>query len=129
MELKDFVSASLTQIIEGVVAAQQAAARHGAFINPQDLNASTTLGATKVSGARFARMPAGGPYDNEVQIIQFDVAVTVIETSDRKGEVGVKSIFAIGGSRESGSSSESASRIKFNVPIIFPHHIVPQKGD
>jgi len=93
MELKDFVSQTITSIIEGVREAQ-ASAQDGAYVNP-------------VMAARP---------------IEFDVAVTVTETTEKKGGGGIAVagfIKAEGGGLTS-SANSSVSRIKFHVPVTLP---------
>ena len=124
MELKDFVSISLTQIVEGVIAAQQRVGPTGAFVNPQDK--LSKMGDPK--GARFVEIPGTGYYLHELQSIEFDVAVTVAESSENKGGIGVATILTIGAMQGSESSVQSVNRIRFKVPVAFPLHAKTTKA-
>jgi hypothetical protein len=100
MDLENFVQESLNQIFNGVKGAQESAAKSGGEINP------------KVSGK--------GTFDHTGRIIhpiEFDVAVTVVETGNVNGGISVMGVGLKGASSE---SNTSVSRIKFNVPISLP---------
>ena len=73
MDLKDFIQTAVTQIVEGVVAAQAAAAAHRVVVNP-----AIELGGR---GAPTAQGAAGSRVSN----ISFDVAVTGVESSSAPG--------------------------------------------
>lgn len=121
MELKDFIATSLKSIIEGVIEAQRYAASVGGFINPPDAGASSISKAN--SGAkRYAEIPGMDIYYYEIHPMEFDIAVTVIDSAGNKGGLGVvMAVAAIGGQRTSEKSTESVSRIRFTVPVAFPH--------
>jgi hypothetical protein len=121
MELKDFVAATMAQIVDGVVEAQKHAASVGAWINPQDTNASTAFSRGNPTKVRFAEISGCGIYHNEVHVVEFDVAVTETEGHESKGGIGIVSVIKASGEKSSESSVESISRIKFNVPVVFPH--------
>jgi hypothetical protein len=105
MDLETFIAETLRQIVKGVKTAQQHEDCKGASINPIDPR-------------------PGHPHGQVVRVkeIEFDVAVTVSEGSERqgKGNIGVASILGIGGHASSTSANSSVSRIKFAVPLILP---------
>lgn len=72
MELKDFVSATLKQIIEGVKDAQEFALENDASINP------TRSGSTIEGSSVTNDMRTVGTKIYQLQDIEFDVAVTAI---------------------------------------------------
>jgi hypothetical protein len=109
MELKDFVSETLKQIIEGVRAAQEAAMQTGAQINP------TGLTPAKAGSEMYS------PRGQVAQLISFDVSVTTTETDKAKGGVGI----FVGGvgvavQGASGFQNTAANRIQFAVPVVLP---------
>ena len=123
MDLKTFVSETLTQIVEGVADAQLRIAEGGsnACVNP-----------TKVfSGEQHKRA--------EPRPVEFDVALVVeAESTDKSsakagGSVGFLSIVsarATGelGSETAGSSrSESTSRVRFTVNLAQPAFLEEQR--
>jgi hypothetical protein len=94
MDLKDFVSETLKQIIDGVKDAQQTANTKGAVIVP---------------------------YSQGAEKIEFDVAVTAVEGTETAGKAGI-SVWSIGAgvSGKSESSTSTVSRIRFSVAVELP---------
>ena len=122
MELKDFVAITIGQIIDGVLAAQNHAEPLGAFVSPADGNASIAGRIMNRTGeGRWAEIPGMGGHLHEIQMVEFDVAVTISDGTTSTGGVGVAKIVTLGVTRESESSTESVSRIRFKVPIAYPH--------
>ena len=107
MDLKTFVAESLVQISAGIKEAQQAGT--GAWIAPEIAKGDKGL---------FARSGFGSPMP---QFINFDIAVSVSEADTSKGGGGVQVLgIAIGGSIENAVQNSSVSRIKFEIPIVWP---------
>ena len=98
MKVDEFVATSLEQIVEGVRRAQQAVDPMGGQVNPH-----------YTSGMR--------------DHIEFDLAVTVEESTKTAGELGV-SVWAVkagtGGASE--NRNASVSRLRFKVPVAYPIH-------
>ena len=114
MDLQEFITETLTQIINGVVAAQEIAAKHGAEVNPflaggPSINSAHGFISTKRSGIN-------------AQVVSFDVALTVKEGTGTKGGIG---IFAgavnVGSSGQSSEENSSVSHVKFTIPLVLPH--------
>lgn len=115
MELKDFVSQTLTHIFEGVHNAQKAASDHGGKVNPNfwTISKSTFIGTTGESGGR----------DQPILMIEFDVAISASDETQSKGGLGIfVGSIGIGGQGSSNSANSQLSRIKFSVPIALPPH-------
>jgi len=111
MNLEEFVSQTLVQIVSGVRAAQAEAKAHGAEVNPHLTGAAEQLGK---HGFIWA---SGGA----AQIVQFDVALTVAEGTGTKGGIGVfAGAVSLGSSGQSKLESSSVSRVKFSVPLTLP---------
>ena len=118
MELKDFVTETLTQLIEGVHESQRrisdgtAKGSHDGKINP---HLSTEQGELERKGYRVST--SGQP----VQNVEFDVAVIVNEAVEAKAGAGLL-VAAIGlgvkGAVE--TKDTSVHHIKFAVPIALP---------
>jgi hypothetical protein len=111
MQLDDFVSQTLKQIIDGVSTAQNYARSKNANINP--------------SSARYHSSTEGLAYCSEtgipLQNVEFDVAVTVAESqSNNNGSPSVGAI-SVTSSTETTTQNSSVSRIKFKVPVLLPH--------
>ena len=115
MELKDFVSATLIQIVEGVKNAQEFALENNASINPTR-SGSTMTGSSISNDFRTVNTKI-----YQLQDVEFDVAVTAIEGTETKGGVGVAiGMFKLGADGQSNAEKQSVSRIKFKVPVQLP---------
>lgn len=111
MELREFVAETIKQIAAGVKDAQAAHDDHGGFVNP---HLSTTAELAVKHGVLIASGRA-------VQLVQFDVALTVTEGTGTKGGIGIfAGAFSVGSSGQSNEQSSSVSRIKFFVPLVLP---------
>lgn len=113
MDLKEFVSQTLSQIIDGVTDAQDSVSDKGGEINPHLNTSHEQLGK---QGFLFT---SEGP----AQIVQFDVALTVTEGTGTKGGIGIfAGAINLGSSGESSAQNSSVSRVKFSVPLRLPKH-------
>jgi hypothetical protein len=114
MQLKEFVSAVLTEIIDGVKTSQRDTehAREGE-INPL---LATNQGALQSQGRLVSR------WGQLVQNVKFDVAVTIEEGAGTKGGIGIFiGSIGLGSQGESKSSQASVSRIQFEIPVALPY--------
>jgi len=111
MNLRDFISETLTQIAEGVKDTQNKFANHGARVNPH-LTTSANL------ASKHGLISARG---SVAQLIQFDVALTTIEGTGSKGGIGVfAGAVSLGSSGQSKTENSSISRVQFVVPLVLP---------
>lgn len=94
MDVKDFVSETLSQIVDGVIDAQHRLIGKNAVVAPH--------------------------YEHR-QKVSFDVAVTVVEGKETTGKAGI-SVWSIGGglTGKSEASSSTASRIQFEIWVELP---------
>ena len=107
MDLKDFIQAAVSQIVEGMVAAQADAATHGATVNPPvDL-----VGKGNPSAA--AQAAAGTRVSN----IAFDVAVIAVESSEADGSARLR---VAGSGADLQAKGEQVTRLQFSLPIALP---------
>lgn len=116
MELKDFISETLAQIVGGVVDARSkvnaldAAARVNPFLDPM---------ADQL--AKHGLTLAGG---DAVQFVEFEVSVTTKDASGTKGGVGVFVVpFTLGSSGQSSNEQSGSSKISFRVPLTLPREV------
>jgi hypothetical protein len=112
MELDDFISQSLLQIIRGVRAAKDSDADHKHLIAPQ---MKRDGGPDKEDAVAIA-----GRFDWGF-LVSFDVAVSVSSKSDNTGKASIQ-VFGFGGAMagvQSASANEVVSRIKFRVPVAY----------
>jgi hypothetical protein len=108
MNLKEFVTQSLLQIMEGVQAAQ-GQVRGNALIVPPARGTGKTVADGDVEPWRH------------IHKVEFDVAVTASSGSEAKAGAGLV-VAAIGLGAQALKSTENTaiSRIRFEVPIAFP---------
>jgi len=111
MELKEFISETLIQVIDGVKIAQQYSKDNGALIAPNgDSYLVDSLGKTiKVS------------FNYDVQNVEFDVAITTSESSGGKGGAGVfVAGISLGAQVKTETVDQTLSHLKFTVPVCLP---------
>lgn len=112
MDLKDFVSETLVQIVSGVVDAQARSEELGAKISPR-----LTGGANYAVQHGFLAAEGGA-----TQVVQFDVALTVKEGTGTKGGIGiVAGVISLGSTGQTSEENSSVSRVKFGVPVTLPN--------
>jgi hypothetical protein len=111
MELQEFVSETLKEIIAGVKEAQVYARDNGAVANPGT--------SRHVPPGMYER---GSSQDlSPIEKVEFDVAVTSTDASETQAGAGIfVAAFGIGVKDKSDTSNSSISRIRFSVPIVLP---------
>ena len=100
MQLQDFISESILQIVNGILDAQTKNITN-ARINPSNLKLGTKMTQQELYD-----------FDNRMLLsrVEFDVAVNAEESAGAKGGIG-----------KIDTKSSSINRIKFNVPIALPN--------
>jgi hypothetical protein len=107
MELQQFITESLKQIVDGVVDAQGYVKTKGGSINP------VVNGLPNRSWDQRTQ--------TLVQEVEFDVAVTTTEGKETKGGIGVVTgILAIGSQGKTDTSNVALTRLRFIIPIALP---------
>ena len=102
MDLKDFIQTAVTQIVDGVLAAQAAASGHGVAVNPA------------VDGDRRGHSSDAARVSN----VSFDVAVTGVESvAQGNGKLHVA---------DASAAREHCARLQFSLPIAFPEARLPR---
>ena len=113
MDLEQFVSSALTQITKGIISAQEATLEAGAVINP-----TTEYGNAKAASVWGPGVDGG---DQILQVVSFDLVVTVADASKASGEGGIQVLgLKVGGGVGSETTSSSQSKISFSIPVIWP---------
>ena len=106
MNLKEFVEETLTEILDGIKAAQ-------------GKDGGGAVGAlTSIAGTHSNTIAMGSR--GYLAIVDFDVSVGAETTAEGKGGIRVMSIGVEGGGQH---KSHELSRVKFSVPVVLP------KGD
>lgn len=114
MDLKQFVSKILQQIVGGVADAQASSEEGGKINPPIMMNQKNDAAKLKI-----LRSDTG----EGIHLVDFDVAVSVEESTETTGGVGLVVGPVVFGSRgQSNAENSSISRIKFAIPIAYPNN-------
>lgn len=113
MDLSDFVSKALIQIIDGVKSAQSHAVKEGALIAEKyEAEGSDWTGKAEAWSFNY-------------QQVEFDVAITTGNVTEGKAGAGlIVAGFTIGAQTKGELSNQTYSRIKFTVPVRLPRQKV-----
>lgn len=112
MDIKTFISESLTQLAEGIVDAQMRTADTGMLIQPPFAGIGNGTYVPKKDDGR-------SPY----QTVSFDIAVTASEESQKGIGGGLRVAFLnTDGKMSSHETDMSVSRISFHVVVKLPPH-------
>jgi hypothetical protein len=120
MELREFVSASLLQIVQGVADSATEISRLGGAVSPafHPNPTNNLLGRLKSDAS------------TPVYAVEFDVAVVASSTMGAEGgaKLQVATILSIGGKGSGSEKDETTSRIKFSVPLSLPVDLVSREA-
>ncbi|MBI9078334.1 MAG: hypothetical protein JEY79_01180 [Pseudodesulfovibrio sp.] len=112
MNLKAFVAESLKEIVLGIREAQEGVKETDAKIAPL---------IKHIPGEESASYWAIDGTHEGFQTVTFDVAVTVQESTGQKGEASIRiPYFSMGGDLEASQENGTVSRVKFELPIVWP---------
>lgn len=116
MELKDFISSTLTQIAEGVKDSQDKYKDLGGVVNPKGLR----------------QVEGGIPYGKTTPIngdafllcnVQFEVSLTNDNSTSNTGGIGVLfGAISFGGKSGESENQTSLTKVSFNIPVKLPSH-------
>ena len=115
MELDTFITTTLEQIVNGVAVAAERTSSRGAVICPSRAQYQTAQHMAESPGMIDARdwVP--------LQVVKFDVAVTVTGETANEAGGGVRISVLQGGAKHTSSEQqESVQHIGFEVPIKLP---------
>ena len=122
MKLEEFIVSTLAEIARGVRRAQEeTVADYGPWVSPLGKQMPTLPG--------MVLMPMGNDEHVYLQNVSFDVAITVSDKIEGRGEGGVN-VLGIGASATGTMANQntSASRVQFNVPFVLPGlRVVPRE--
>ena len=114
MELKDYISETIKQIVLGITEAQKNVDGLDIIINPD-----ITIG----QNGEFYVPTKQGDYNikRRVQNLEMDINLTVSEseTNSIGGKIGV-SVFGVGADSKGIKETSNQNRVKFAIPICFP---------
>ncbi|MET4102512.1 hypothetical protein ABIE58_001946 [Roseovarius sp. MBR-78] len=110
MDLKEFIKETVSGICNASSELEDEGL-YGAILNPPTDRIRSTV--YEEGGAEYIY--------RRVESIEFDVAVTVEEETQKEGKAGLK-VFSseVGGGATKGNRNEIASRVKFTMSLCFP---------
>ena len=114
MQLKDFITGTISQIVDSVFELQEQYKDKDVIINPD-----TTL----ISEGEYTLPPNATECPKPNRIIQFlemDIALSVTENNNVKSNVGVATIIKAGVASHIDNKNSNISNVKFNIPIGLP---------
>lgn len=109
MELKEFIKATLTEIIGGVKEAQDLVSEQKAYVAPH------------VNGNQSVYDGKNGKH-RSVTKVEFEVGLTNEEQSEKKAGIGVAfGAFNLGGGNKNQTGDKAITSVKFSVMVAFPY--------
>jgi len=116
MKLGNFISQTLTEIIDGVSTAQEYAKEKRASINPQHVNWSDTK-----KGFFITTGNVGRDESPLLTSIDFEILLNIGEDDKVQGGLGIfAASLGVGVKGETKEYSETVNRIKFHILAKFP---------
>lgn len=121
MELKEFITETLSQIIDGVSEVQEKYKNRNILICPDDIQGTNDnlYIDDEERYSCYTKM-------TRVQQIDMDIAISVTEKDGNKSGIGIAKIISAGISSESIQQNESISKIKFSIPVVLPSSSVKE---
>lgn len=115
MDLQTFIQASLVQIANGIAGANGELKETGALVNPRNLYPD------KNGGHNYGYIGSKGEAQRLVEFVEFDVAITVSQESEKGGKIGLMvGALGVGVGGKSADENSSVSRIRFKLPVAWP---------
>lgn len=115
MNLEDFIAQSLSQIARGIEKANNDLKDSQAIVNPPGISKAVVsekggYGSVEIDG-----------YYVDVHEIIFDVSVSVIDSNESGGKLGISVAgIYLGAQEKENQSNTSVSRIQFSIPMALP---------
>lgn len=120
MDLKTFVTETLTQIADGVKAAQEQQNDLGAIFSPKNSIDNGKM-ARNIELERMTQNPDYRPLD-QLELIEFDVALTISDNvhGGVKAGIEVMGVSLAGAKGDISHQNETVSRVKFSIVVRWP---------
>jgi hypothetical protein len=108
LELRDFVKATLEQIVDGAAEAQMAIAAKGGIVNPTSMS--------------YQKDGSWNTYNHAMpQEVVFDVALTATDKRGSSEGIGVfLGSISLGKKNDTGVEQVAITKVKFSVPLVLP---------
>ena len=118
LSVDEFLEATLSQIVSGLIKFAENNKGNGANPNPPLLVQDTST----VGGFLFGQRDTDKNRNETIMPVDFDIAVTVqeAETGGRGMEIKVVSLFRADGSLATEIANTTVNRVRFRVPLRLP---------
>jgi len=114
MNLQEFVTETIVQITTGIAKAQEKASEVGAVVNPSGYKVEKGELLWKLE-------PMNSNTDRRGTLVEFDVAVAVLEGNEIKAGVGIfAAAIGFGSQAQSEDTASTITKIKFSIPVFLP---------
>jgi hypothetical protein len=115
MELKDYISETIQQIVIGITDAQTAVEGMDVIINPDKTIGEKGNFWVPMKDSMELRI------ERRVQVIEMDILIGVLESDKNSigGKVGIN-VFGFGANTEGQIENTNQNRVKFSIPICLP---------
>ena len=111
MDLKEFISETISSIADATIELQKKYAEHDVLINPPSAQSGNDVYHPGSENYTYRR----------VRDIAFDVAVTAGRETSGGARAGLKVLsIDLGGSAEHSAAQENVSRVQFSIPMTLP---------
>lgn len=121
MELREYITETLVQESEGILAAIKKLDGTDVIINPN---------STFHSDGHFwiGKDKSRGPVERWVQMMEMNITTTVVESSESDGGAKINvGIASLGGGLKEKGTEQNTNSIKFTIPICLPSTNVLEK--
>jgi hypothetical protein len=116
MQLKDFISETISQLVEGLAIAQENVSAFGGRVTPYVRNPVDKNGS--LYGITQDKLP--------VIFVDFDVSIDAREAAGTRGGIGVVTgMLNLGSAGESNENRQQTNKIRFRIPVALPLHKHP----
>ena len=117
INLKDFIKEAITQITDGIVAAQNENTDKGCIINPKMIQTIGTMGSVSYM------LDQSGNNLGTTTILNFDLHIAGSDKNDGAGTLKVISGFLnVTGSLGKSENNSVSNRLTFSIPVSFPYN-------
>ncbi len=117
MQLHEFITETLTQIVKGVDNANAKLRDSSAVVNPRHINYNTNEHIQVYGWLSDKKERLRG-----VHLVYFDVVITATEGKENKGGLGVTiGNIGLGTTRKQEKEHTAQNRIKFSIPVVLPN--------
>jgi anti-sigma regulatory factor (Ser/Thr protein kinase) len=114
MDLKDFITTSIVQVMEGVNNAKEHAVKLGAKINPETIEFRADAGQDRMWDTDTGKIATE---------LKFDISVIAVDSTDKDIKGGLKVLglgLEFGSGAKNKAENQTINKLQFAVPLVLP---------